>query len=111
GRRRPGAGGCLAALDDRVGQLVLLRLAPPLQVVVEGDAQLLDLRVVEDADREQEPALGEGRDLLGRQWISPDVTHSAPPCRREARRSPPLRCLPRRRTPTRSRGPPPRRSP
>ena len=49
-RRHPGADGRLrlavARVDDRVGQLVLLRLAAPLEMVVERLAGLLDLLVV-----------------------------------------------------------------
>ena len=59
----------VARVDDRVGQLVRLGLAPALEVVVERLAELLDLRVVEHADREQEALLVVGRDLLGGQRI------------------------------------------
>ena len=65
----------VARVDDRVGQLVLLRLAAPLEMVVERLAELLDLLVGEHADREQEPLLVVGRDLLGGQWVGPDVAH------------------------------------
>ena len=44
----------LVVVDDRVGELVRLRLAPALEVVVERLPRLLHLRVVEHADREQE---------------------------------------------------------
>ena len=51
------------------------RLAAPLEMVVERRARLLDLLVGEHADREQEALLVVARDLLGSQWICPDVTH------------------------------------
>ena len=80
-RRRPGADGRLrlavARVDDRVGQLVLLRLAAPLEMVVEGLTELLDLLVGEHADREQEPLLVVRRDFLCGQRVGPDVAHCA----------------------------------
>ena len=61
-------------------------------MVVERLAELLHLRVVEHADREQDsPARGRSRSRRG-QRICADVAHCAPPPSREAGRSPPVRC-------------------
>ena len=98
----------VVGVDDRIGELVRLRLAPALEVVVERLARPRDLLVVEDADREEETLVVVPRDLLGSQWICADLRHlrSFSPSR-GAGRSPPAPCsLPRRR-PTGSRGPRP----
>ena len=75
--RRPGAHGRLAALglDDRIGQLVGLRLAAALEMVVERLSCLLHLGVVENANREEKALLVILRDLLGGQRIRADVAH------------------------------------
>lgn len=50
----------------RVGELVCLRRDPPREVVVERLAQLRDLLVAQDADREEVALLLVAPDLLAR---------------------------------------------